>query len=492
MSQLSHYQQPCSFGFQADFANNSFGCSMMSQQSFIESQNNTLDTTACSQSQSKLESKNCFLKDKRNTMGDRFIPFRNTKRMEVGSYLLNSQENSICTEDDSYSKLITEGLIKTPVKNDENVHSNLKINHYKQYFNRPSTLSDQINCIYDKTIRNIEIKKPPRCLPQNPERILDAPELVNDYYLNLLDWGNNNVLAVSLGQSVYLWNAANLEIQQLLSTGDEESYISSVSWSTRSSVLAVGTSTNTIQVWDTEKGQPMRTLYGHDQRISSLNWNGCVLSSGSRDSTIMNHDLRMANHVINRYIQHNSEVCGLKWSPDGSQLASGSNDNTLMIWDISYTSPRHVLREHTAAVKALAWCPWQKNLLASGGGTNDKTIKFWNTDVGGLVQSINANTQVCSLIWNPNDKEILSSHGFSNNSEDSSKSYIRLYKYPTMNVIGELKGHEDRVLHLALSPDNETVVSAGADERLCFWKLFEAPYTEKKYNKGKVFMSDFR
>ena len=48
-------------------------------------------------------------------------------------------------------------------------------------------------------------KKYTRHIPQAPERILDAPELLDDYYLNLLDWGKNNVLAVALGDSIYLW-----------------------------------------------------------------------------------------------------------------------------------------------------------------------------------------------------------------------------------------------------------------------------------------------
>ena len=50
--------------------------------------------------------------------------------------------------------------------------------------------------------------RPPEPAPgprQAPERILDAPELLDDYYLNLLDWGKNNVLAVALGDSIYLW-----------------------------------------------------------------------------------------------------------------------------------------------------------------------------------------------------------------------------------------------------------------------------------------------
>ena len=48
-----------------------------------------------------------------------------------------------------------------------------------------------------------------------PERILDAPELVNDYYLNLLDWSADNRLAVALGENVYLWNAGRIDFTML-------------------------------------------------------------------------------------------------------------------------------------------------------------------------------------------------------------------------------------------------------------------------------------
>jgi hypothetical protein len=51
------------------------------------------------------------------------------------------------------------------------------------------------------------------------------------------------------------------------------------------------------------------------------------------------------------------------------------------------------LTAHTAAVKALAWCPFQSNLLASGGGTADRCIKFWNAHTGALVNSIDTHSQ---------------------------------------------------------------------------------------------------
>jgi cell division cycle protein 20 (cofactor of APC complex) len=43
----------------------------------------------------------------------------------------------------------------------------------------------------------------------NSFRILDAPELLDDYYLNLLSWGKNNLLAIALKNTVYLWNPSD-------------------------------------------------------------------------------------------------------------------------------------------------------------------------------------------------------------------------------------------------------------------------------------------
>ena len=57
------------------------------------------------------------------------------------------------------------------------------------------------------------------CLLQDAERILDAPDLLNDYYLNLVDWSCNNHLAVALGAHVYIWNRISGSITPLLSLG---------------------------------------------------------------------------------------------------------------------------------------------------------------------------------------------------------------------------------------------------------------------------------
>jgi cell division cycle 20, cofactor of APC complex len=63
----------------------------------------------------------------------------------------------------------------------------------------------------------------------------------------------------------------------------------------------------------------------------------------------------------------------------------------------------------------LAWCPWSRNLLVSGGGTADKTMKFWNMETGHLINEVFTDSQVCSILWNKHDKELVSSHGYSKN-----------------------------------------------------------------------------
>ena len=95
-----------------------------------------------------------------------------------------------------------------------------------------------------------------------------------------------------------------------------------------------------------------------------------------------------------RLAGHRQEVCGLKWSPDNQYLASGGNDNKLFVWNLSSLAPMQTYTDHLAAVKAIAWSPHHHGLLASGGGTADRCIRFWNTLTGQAMQSVDTRSQV--------------------------------------------------------------------------------------------------
>ncbi|GJV71425.1 FIZZY-related 2-like protein [Tanacetum coccineum] len=162
--------------------------------------------------------------------------------------------------------------------------------------------------------------------------VLDAPALQDDFYLNLVDWSSNNVLAVGLGNCVYLWNAC----------------------------------------------------------------------SRSRDKSILKRDPRAQEAFVSKLNGHKSKVCGLKWSYDNRELASGGNDNRLFVWNQHSTQPVLKYCEHTAAVKAIAWSPHVHGLLASGG-------------------------ELCNLVWSKNLNELVSTYGYSQNQ-------IIVWRYPLDRV----------------------------------------------------------
>jgi cell division cycle protein 20 (cofactor of APC complex) len=71
---------------------------------------------------------------------------------------------------------------------------------------------------------------------------LDAPEFMDDYYLNLLSWGSNNIISVALNKAVYLWHAADDRVQELMSMEEAQGFVTSVQWSlTDTNTLAVST-----------------------------------------------------------------------------------------------------------------------------------------------------------------------------------------------------------------------------------------------------------
>lgn len=65
---------------------------------------------------------------------------------------------------------------------------------------------------------------------KTPYRVLDAPDLADDFYLNLVDWSSTNMLGVGLGSCVYLWTAHTAAVSKLCELGNQSDTVTSVSW----------------------------------------------------------------------------------------------------------------------------------------------------------------------------------------------------------------------------------------------------------------------
>ena len=393
------------------------------------------------------------------------------------------------------------------------------------------------NCFQELISNNANNMEHIRKISSEPERILDAPNLSDNFFSNPIDWGSKNILSVCLGPYDYLWNYNNLETNLLSKNKNEIEYCTS-NFMDNGICIALGLDNGEIELWDIEKKIKIRNLSGHEMRVATLAWNGYNLFSGSKDTTILGHDVRIKNNVVMKLAKgHTKEICTIKWNQDFKYLASGGNDNLVCLWDIrgkfnknknsiwdilnsqsedesdienenpnedysdkdinmeeeintnlninrirkskskklddNIIEPFLILNKHKGPVRALQWSPWHNNILAAGGGKKDNSIKFVNADTKSVVNEYNTGSPVCQILWNKYEKEIISSQG-------NNKNQICLWSYPKMNKIAELNGHLNRALYMAMSPDGCTMVSGSSDETLRFWNINERDIIKKK------------
>ncbi|GAB65475.1 cell division cycle protein 20 homolog putative, partial [Plasmodium cynomolgi strain B] len=229
--------------------------------------------------------------------------------------------------------------------------------------------------------------------------------------------------------------------------------------------LAVGLSNGVVQIWDLEKEVKIRKYRNHKRRVGALGWHYDTLSTGSGDTKIVCSDIRCKESSYAQLTNHTSEVCGLKWNYETKQLASGCNDNSVYIWDCRKCLPLFQLAKHTAAVKAMSWSPHNHNLLATGGGSADKKIFFWDTSTGDCLNELHTSSQVSNIFWSKHTNEFVSTHSYS-------LGQVVLWRYPQLLKVSALSGHALRVLYGALSPDGESIVTGSPDETLRLWRVF--------------------
>ena len=87
-----------------------------------------------------------------------------------------------------------------------------------------------------------------------------------------------------------------------------------------------------------------------------------------------------------------------------------------------------------------------------------------------------------SLAWNKENRALVSAHG-------APKFQVAVWSYPSLTKVGELTGHQDRVLHMSLSPRKSTICTAGADETLRIWNCFEKTeqnVSHKSYSEDSI------
>ncbi|PPQ95120.1 hypothetical protein CVT25_011663 [Psilocybe cyanescens] len=364
--------------------------------------------------------------------------------------------------------------------------------------------------------------------------VLDSPGVPFDPEAFPITWSNRNNIAVACRNDVYYQNLDNRTISHLCSSS-LPGQIGVVQWggSKYDSHLALGLSGGSVQIWDAGVGGPgtaVHTWQTSDKGpVKCLSWNHDVLAVGMEGGEIHLTDLRAPQQptVLGK---HRNRVLGLQWSPNGNFLASGDKDGTVHIWDrrigkslLDAGQPFTKLR-HKGGTKALAWCPWKPDLLASGSNAPEGKIKIWSTSSPSLsttqspepIHIIPLNTSVLSLHWSPHCKELLSTHGSSftpllsttqnrTPSGATSRSQPRLtytktpltnsitvHEYPSCKQLMTLtNAHTHAVSHSCLSPNGESIFTVcPKEESIKMWQVWSerapAPRRESAFDRCTI------
>ena len=157
---------------------------------------------------------------------------------------------------------------------------------------------------------------------------------------------------------------------------------------------------------------------------------------------------------------HTDSVWSVVFSPDGKSIASGSLDNTVIIWDIETGNPTKTLKGHTDSVYSVAFSPDGKYIVS---GSSDKTIKIWDVETGNLIKTLQGHVNSVWSVAFSTDGKYIASGSFDNT--------VIIWDVATGNPTKTLQGHTDSVYSVAFSPDGKYIVSGSSDKTIRIWDV---------------------
>ncbi|MBL8798635.1 MAG: serine/threonine protein kinase [Planctomycetia bacterium] len=164
---------------------------------------------------------------------------------------------------------------------------------------------------------------------------------------------------------------------------------------------------------------------------------------------------------LRTYVGHEKEVTCVAFSPQGNRALSGSEDQTVRLWDLRAEKPLvHVMREHKARVLAVAITPDGNRGLSAG---RDNKVVLWDLDAGKLLHVFEGHTSFVTCLAVSRDGRYALSAGWDKRIilwDLEKKQQVRIYA-----------GHEAVVWSVAFAPDGRRFLSCGADQSVRLWDV---------------------
>ncbi|XP_047487982.1 protein FAN-like [Penaeus chinensis] len=242
--------------------------------------------------------------------------------------------------------------------------------------------------------------------------------------------------------------------------------------------VLVGSWDNTVYKYSLEFSQVHPLLEAHCDAVSCMQWNQDVLVTGSWDCTVRTWSLEIgangnaqrkerdnngrgkggsmsAGENILCEMDHDSPVTCVALHPAGSLLASGTQDGTLAVWLLPAGDLVHQISCHTSSVNAIAWSDNEDRVLTAG---DDGLLTIVDAHQGNKICIHDLQENIRCVAW---EGRLVIGGSVSGD--------VIVFDMGTGAVIKRLTSHTGPVTCLAISPDNQHLVTVSEDRRIILW-----------------------
>jgi WD40 repeat protein len=282
---------------------------------------------------------------------------------------------------------------------------------------------------------------------------------------------------------VRLWEVASG--REIACLGDRSPVADAVAFSPDGRHVAAGYRDGTLRLWELASGQS-RCFEGHTGALTALAYSpdGRHIVACSWDMQIwlwevasgrprrFEGDIRWIGGVALSAQSHTRPVRAVAFSPDGRQIVSGSEDQTLRVWDVTSSQSR-CFEGHTGFVTSVAFSPDGRNIIS---GSLDTTLRLWEVAGHQSRRFDRHGKYVTAVAVSPDGRQIIS----------GAFDYSLLLWDVASGQSRRLEGARGTINAVAFSPDGQCVASAGVEDALRLWDVVDGPSRQLKGHTSVV------
>jgi WD40 repeat protein len=207
-----------------------------------------------------------------------------------------------------------------------------------------------------------------------------------------------------------------------------------------------------------QNGLQLYLALGHSSLIKDTAWSpdGTRIATASDDQTARVWDA-VSGKELAKLVGHTELVNSSAWSPDGTRIVTASDDQTARVWDAVSGKELAKLVGHTYRMLSAAWSPNGTRLVTT---SDDKTARVWDAMSGKELAKFVGRTQfVTSQAWSPDGTRIIT----------ASWSVAKVWDAETYKELAKLVGRERVVKSAVWSPDGTKIVTVTKDGAALVW-----------------------